>query len=232
MNNTDFRYYQVEGVYGAMPSVTSILHEFLPEADALRWWKENNPDWKEIMNYRASVGTLTHHMIAEHLSSRFGLPKPEPLEMKITPQMEIEAGAAMSYFDDFVSRYELEPDAIEEKVWHRIMKYAGTLDYKGKIHYKGKCRKVILDWKTSSNIWESHELQTVAYKQAILSDVNCKDNIDACGVVIVNPIKGLKIGRIVDEKLAWDGFWECFDKFQRIFRTTEEIVTKDEAGYK
>jgi len=234
---SNFRTYAVKGVSVRMPSVTSILHQFLPEADALKWWKESHPDWKEIMNYRAAVGTLTHHKIAEYFAERFSLEKPEPLNVKrmgidkITDQMEIEAGAAMSYFDDFTNKFHLVPDAIETGVWHRIMKYAGTLDFKGKITFNGKTRRVILDWKTSSDIWESHELQTVAYKQAVLSDPECKDKIDSCVVVIVNPVKGLKIGRILDDKLAWDGFWDCFDRFQTLFRTVEEIVTKEEAGY-
>jgi hypothetical protein len=152
--------------------------------------------------------------------------------MEYTDKMDIEAGASMSYFDDFINKYDLEPEAVETEIFHRIMKYKGTLDFRGKIRYKGVCRNVILDWKTSSDIWESHEMQTVAYKQALLTDFNNKNEVDACVVVIVNPIKGLKVGRVVNERLAWDQYWDCFDCYQRTYRTTEELITKDEAGYK
>jgi hypothetical protein len=210
-----------------MPSVTSLLHDFIPEGEGIKRWKDNTPDWKEKMSKAANVGTITHHNIANYLNDKFDLGKTlKPLEFKepIYPQVEIEACAAMSYFDDFIRHYKVEPLDVELEIYHKQLKYAGTLDFVGMF---GGVPSVI-DWKTSSSIWPTYQAQVVAYKKAVLSQEEiCKrlkiDKIERCVIVVVNQRNGLKVGEVIDENIAWDIFWGAYDRFQELFRPEKRI---------
>jgi hypothetical protein len=204
-----------------MGSVTSILHHCLPESPSLVAWKERTKNWHDIMTFRGNVGTIVHNAISTYFSERYSIPIETPrVDFEVTTDMELEADLAMGSFSEFIRKFKLEPEEIEATVWHRKLRYAGRTDWIGWMND----RRVLLDWKTSSNIWPNHTYQVVAYKQAYLSDPAAKGGITSCFVVVLNPTKGLMVGRVHDEKVAWGEWVGAFNKFQEQFRMEEERI--------
>lgn len=223
----NFRWYMVDGQ--KYPSVTSLLHDFVDEPDSLKKWKDNVPNWKEIMKNAANVGTLVHHNIAQYYIDKFDLKqelKPLGIKELIDSQVEIRAGAAMSYFDDFLRQFEFEPVAVEVETHHKVMKYAGTIDAPG---WWGKDREpAIVDWKTGSNIYPTYPAQVVAYEKMFLSQKELCEKfgikeIKRRMIVLINPLKGLTVGEVMDPSIAWDMFFGAFDKFQELFRPEKRL---------
>jgi len=216
---SNFRWYNVDGMI--LPSVTSILHEFTEETESLKKWKKSNTDWKEIMDFKAHVGTLVHNRIGNFFIDKYGLQDtPQKVEFEITDRMDIETEACLSYFNDFITKFKVEPHGIEIRSWHRKYKYAGTCDFVGLVNGV----ESLIDWKTSFSIYDSHKYQVVAYKRSLLSDKEFKYPIKRCIVVLVNARNGLKVGEIANEDKAWTGFMEPFNKFQMQYREPFERV--------
>jgi hypothetical protein len=70
-------------------------------------------------------------------------------------------------------------------VWSEVYKYAGTLDFLGTISIPegdkmftpelwGNDIFILIDWKTSSGIWDEYEIQVAAYRQAVLEHIKAK----------------------------------------------------------
>jgi len=219
----NFRFYKLDGM--ELPSVTSILGAF-GEADEKFKKFAATPEGKELLDFKAKVGTIVHNKIAEYFIKQFSLDKGKPMKVnfQITQDMEIEAGAAMSYFDDFIKKFKVVPIEVEKKVWHRKMKYAGTADFLGTINGI----PCVVDWKTSSTIRPDYPSQIMAYKQAMLSDEEFKTEIKMGVIVNINARKGLTVGKVIDEAKAWDGFLTPFGRFQTIFRNLYEQIDLNE----
>jgi len=221
----NFRFYKVDGVQ--MPSVTTILGEFGEENESFKKFARENA---EFLQFKANIGTVVHNRIAKYFIDNYKLKgkeikgEPMKIDFEITDDMEIEIGSAMSYFDDFIKKYKVEPIEIEKQIWHRKMKYAGTADFLGYVNNI----LAVVDWKTSSSIYPDYPSQVTAYKQAILSEPDFKSEIKMCALVMVNARKGLTVGRVVDESKAWDGFLKPFNKFQAIYRLPYEQINIDE----
>jgi hypothetical protein len=220
----NFRFYEIEGI--KMPSVTAILHTFTPESDGLQNWKKRTPNWTEVLKQKAMVGTIVHNNIAQYFIDKFDLKTElEPLELPIPlpPETEIEASASMGYFDDFTKQYDIVPDGVEDRIWHRKMHYAGRIDFLGKLNGIS----TLIDFKTSAGIYGSYLAQGVAYKKAILSNPNYKGKVERVVIVMINPIKGLVVGECLDEDIAWDTFWNAYDSFQQLM-WPDKLVKKGE----
>lgn len=216
------RYYFVDGI--AMPSVTTIIHNYTPESTGLQLWKKKFVDWEVRLAQAATVGTLVHYRIAQYFSREFNLP-PTQLELDktpITPEMSERVNLIMGNFEALIKKEKMKPSAIELSCWHRKAHYAGTVDWLGE--FRG--RRVLLDWKTSSGIYPSHLAQVVAYKRALLSDPRFEGGIDACFVVVVND-NCVEIREVREENAALDLYWQAFDAFQMCKRPQKQWITKE-----
>lgn len=215
----NFRLYDVEGM--KLPSVTTILHNFIPDDAGLKRWKANTPDWREQFEFKGKVGTLVHNRISEYFIDKFGVEgEAQTVDFDITTDIELEARMCMSHFEEFVRKFNPIPKAVEVRVWHRVMKYAGTMDWVGQINDMD----VIVDWKTSARIYPSHTYQISAYRQAYESDPEVKKKMDACVLIILNVRNGLTVGKVIDEDKAWKEYLGAFDEFQKVYRNPEDQI--------
>jgi len=216
----NFRFYRVDGM--ELPSVTSILGEFGEKNESFKKFSKDNA---EFLKFKASIGTVVHNRIAQYFIDNFKLKgTPMKVNFPITDDMEIEISSAMSYFDDFIRKYKVEPIEVEKQMWHRKMKYAGTCDLVGYVNNI----LAVVDWKTSSSIWPDYPPQLSAYKKALMSDPDFKGEIKMTVLVMVNARKGLTVGRVVDENIAWQQFLISFDRFQKIYRLPYEQIDINE----
>lgn len=216
------RFYQIEGM--SLPSVTSILAEFLPEGEALQRWKARTPDNERVMARSAAIGTLVHYRIAQYFSEKFHTP-PVLLDLKgaaVDEEMVETVNLLMSYFEDVLRVHEPIPEKTEFTVWHRRALYAGSGDMLG--HFDRLY--TLLDWKTSSGIFPRHRAQAWAYKKALTSDPKFGRKIDQLAIVDMSAKHGLKV-EIVDEAKAEAVWWEAFDAYQMAERPQDKWITRE-----
>ena len=108
-----------------------------------------------IRDAAGEIGTVAHGLIEEFFTK-------EPFNVYEYPAESI-AVARLCYegFRAFESTNDLECYHAEVPVVHEDMLYGGTLDWVGKINGE----EVLLDFKTSNNIYMSHRIQQAAYME-------------------------------------------------------------------
>lgn len=171
--------YTVNGTFENYISVTTIIHKFFEEFDALKVISKmkNSPKWitnkyygktdEEIMNEweetrksAAEAGTKMHLEIEKFLN-----------EYK-NDENTIESSIEWKYFLNFWNDHknELEPFRTEWKIWTEEYKIAGSIDC---VFYSKKTNNLcIYDWKRSKEI-KMHNSYTNAKKPIdYLSDCN------------------------------------------------------------
>jgi hypothetical protein len=150
----------------------------------------------------ASIGTLTHEWIHDYLNDK----NPDPPK---NPQM----AASVESFLEWEQQNPLTPYETEFKVYSREYEYAGTCDYDGMVGDE----RCIVDWKTGSNVYPEHALQTVAYKLAREEELDV--TYDARWVVVLpkdgGPVKAKRYGQdTVDKDVK--GFLGALDLYRAI----------------
>jgi ATP-dependent exoDNAse (exonuclease V) beta subunit len=211
-----------------MPSVTSLLDEFLPEADGLKAWRDRTPDWKEIMRKKALIGTAVHHYASNWFRiNKMHLPElPPDFDLSdFNAQMMTEYVAAIHNFLKFTSKYSIAPVESEIQVYHKKYKYAGTVDLIADVDGVS----TIIDFKTSSRVRKNYEAQLVAYKRALLSYDGDPFKVRNCRLLIVklNFENDLLVWSVADEGKAWALFYKAIDAFQRKYRQEKEWVANE-----
>jgi len=58
----DDGYYHIQRAGQKLPSVTTVIGDQLNQ-DSLERWKENTPNWREVRDRAATVGTLCHRRV-------------------------------------------------------------------------------------------------------------------------------------------------------------------------
>lgn len=126
---------------------------------AIRWGKYR---WTDARNERAEVGTGIHEMIEAIHTGAWNFPVLDDEQVRI-----------MKQWDKLNERYEITPHRSEFSVWKFDSKtnrdYAGTADGLWDIvdRETGESwSNVIIDLKTSKNIWPEHWLQLAALQRA------------------------------------------------------------------
>lgn len=150
----------VDGVF--FPSVTTIIasepHPWLDK------WREK---WGALADRKTKaasvVGSEFHRCVEQYLDTgRFSSPCTRVTGM-------------MGSFITWAQGVDGVVDATELKVISRTYAYSGTLDAVGKLDGK----PVVFDWKTSSRIYPSVDMQLAAYAQAYKEETgkNIKEGI-------------------------------------------------------
>ena len=103
------------------------------------------------------IGTQVHALIEWTLKGE--------LCVKVGPSPEIsnQAQDAFGKWVNWRKEVKLKPLFVEQQIWSRQHRYAGTLDLLAEI--EGKL--TVLDWKTGKAIYPEAKLQNAAYRQAI-----------------------------------------------------------------
>jgi hypothetical protein len=134
----------------------SLILETL-EKKALRYYygKHGTKEAERLSRMEANTGTFAHSYIKSFFTG-------EVFRDWDTVQQE-KYFSSVRNFHEFEEKFDLRPVFIEKTVYSLKYSFAGTFDG---LFWIGK-RLVLLDWKTSSGIWDSYQLQLVAYRVAL-----------------------------------------------------------------
>lgn len=157
----DSHYYWIDDEF--VPATTEILGVAGPVEYGLRsFWQNNSAsEAQKIVDQAKDFGSLVHDAIEQLLNG-------ESINMlewqSAMPHYKKDfAKHIMSFYNWF---YEFKPDIESVKSEHVVgskkYKYGGTVD----LYCEKDGEAWIIDFKTSSGIYLSHELQLAAYKQA------------------------------------------------------------------
>ena len=183
--------YRVDGEY--VPSVTTILGvinkpALMPWAakEGARWFMENTsivPDQEDRDAYpvfadgmtldgmyngirgafRATskeardIGTAVHKWCEEAINWKLGNGE-EP-----TMLTDERAVSAIDGFRDWIAQNNIEWVSSEERIYNREHNYAGTVDAVAYVNDEF----CVIDFKTSTGIWDEYFLQVAAYAEAV-----------------------------------------------------------------
>ena len=225
--NEKKHYYTVEGEYA--PSVTTILDSIAKPA--LIPWAANegakffishaHEDMKaEDMAkgirgaYRTSsgqalnIGMEVHKWCEEAILWKLGKGEtPLPLE-------RTESKNAINAFREWTKANDVEWLTVEEKVYHRGHKFAGTVDATAIVN-DDYC---VIDFKTSGAIYSAYHLQCAAYAKAI-EDMRGKE-VDKAYVLRFDKKTGeFEAGssvEIMDNFIAFLGFLEGYSRLRTL----------------
>lgn len=180
--NTDtFHYYLIDGEY--IPSVTWILGDAAPVGQGLRyfWQTKTKEEADQILSESAEFGTRMHHAAEDFLHD-------VELDLKEdycdTRSRHTLASVARFYNDYQPEDYQVELTVAHNKeINGQIVKFGGKVDFVGTLTdpKTGKKQKWLIDFKTSSQIHFSHELQVVAYRAGLLESHGIE--VDKIGVL-------------------------------------------------
>lgn len=150
------------------PSVTYIKGRTLPKEDRLIEWiaGKGYDESKRFMNYKAELGSYVHDTIERAMKDGYVV-TPEEID---THFMKDPKGAAfvkncLKSCMAFIAKH--QPRIIECEANFCADDYAGTIDIVCSFPNSDNPDEVfVLDWKTSSGIYEDHEIQAEAYMRA------------------------------------------------------------------
>ncbi len=106
----------------------------------------------------ADDGIQVHALIAWRLEKMMGKEAPRP-------QVSEAAAFRESGWAHWAKDVRLKPLAVEAKLLHKTLRYCGTLDLLAEV----EGRVGLWDYKRSSKVYESHRLQSSAYRMALES---------------------------------------------------------------
>ncbi len=155
--------------FGKFPSVTSIL-SLVPKPALEEWKRRMGKDAKRIAAEAAVIGTVCHYRILNRYSIRqlepptVHLPWKDSLEW--LEELNYRAELAEQMWEEAVKDADLTPLYVEHTLVSREHRFAGTFDLLAKI----KDFNVLIDLKTSKELWDTYKLQLGAYY------ILCKEN--------------------------------------------------------
>lgn len=142
--------YAVDG--RPLVAVTTVIHQVLRAPELEAWFKRVGMDADAIRDEAAAFGRSVHAGLAAHLSGRSLLPLDMPEEWRRI----IEAGR--QWLDANIE----EVVAVEQPIASLRYGYAGTPDLYG----VRKGRPLLVDFKTTGDIYWGHRAQMGAYRKA------------------------------------------------------------------
>ena len=104
-----------------------------------------------------NIGIITHDWVEEAINFH--------MKGGVIPKLptQEEALNSIDAFQSWVQENEIEWLSSEEKLYHRKLKYAGTLDARAYINGE----YCVIDWKTSKAVYPEYHLQVAAYAKAV-----------------------------------------------------------------
>jgi len=167
-----------------VPSVTTILSELNKPALVPWAWKLGTQgiDYRGYVDALASIGTLAHKMILDHLRGD----KTDLGEYAAT-MVDLASNCFLSFLA-WERGHVLKPVMLETPLVSESLRYGGTMDYYGTIDGT----LTVMDFKTGKGIYDEHFMQGGAYMNLIIENGN-----DAPAAIRI-----LNIGRAENEEFA------------------------------
>lgn len=175
------RYELKDGTY--VPGVTTITQQ-IPKPFLYKWYNKlglAGIDSSKYMDNLADVGTLAHYSVERFVQN--AEPDMDYIET-FPPTAKKLAARSLETFKGWLTINPFKPIFCEKQLVSEELKFGGTCDMYGEIYGK----KVLIDIKTSKNIYLDHEVQTVAYRRLLLENGY---DVDECRI--------LKVGRDENE---------------------------------
>jgi hypothetical protein len=170
--------------------VTRVL-DIISKPYFYRWYAKHGLEWcNNYRDSRAVFGTRVHKEIQNILQD-----KPywvDDDEMQDVLQV---------FKDEFLGIYDIEVLDLEFHLFNQEFGYAGTCDFLGVVDDK----KIVIDWKTSKNVYSNYPLQVSAYLYAYEQMHGV--SLDGAAVVCIND-SGIK-----DKWFSRDECLRLFDFF-------------------
>ena len=217
-------YYMVEGEYA--PSVTTILDSIakpalLPWAasEGAKWYLANHESgikpedmakgirgaFRRKSQDALDIGQAVHKWCEGAILWKLGKGHPPP-----TPDHEA-AQNSIAAFREWVKINDVEWHSVEEKVYNRGHKYAGTVDAIATVNDE----YCVIDFKTSGAIYAPYYLQCAAYAKAI-EDMRGRD-IEKAYILRFDKKTGeFETGSSVEIQENFMGFLGFLDGYRRL----------------
>ena len=159
---------------GDYVSVTSKLGETVPKGEGFYRWLGNADSYEDTQKYmkqRGEVGTKVHEL-CEKIASQGArvVDELKPLEDEVWKKADS--------FQNFIEDKEPEVIDTEFVVFCKEFNYAGRVDLLVEIDGE----RVLIDLKTSKNIYDSHRLQLMLYRYGLEEG---GVDIDKCAVLLL-----------------------------------------------
>jgi len=123
----------------------------------------------------------------------------------------------LSSLQHFIDEFKPEIIDVEQRVYSPSLRVAGTYDLYAKIDGQ----LVVIDWKTSKRIYDSHHLQAAAY-EGMRRELGQHEA--TAMIVRLNPEGG--VPEFVQTKATWDDFKACY----ALWQARKRIEAKEEAA--
>lgn len=199
-------------------TTTIVSAQLAWNKQALMYWAwsqgRDGKDFREERDAAAALGTIVHSCIELEMrggsweSVWTGASPPEPSFKSLVEP-------SMLAFWEWRDSYQLETTGSEVQLVSEKWRYGGTLDYPARV----KGRRVILDLKTSGNVYPDHRIQLRAYGE--LWNENYPED----------PVTGYHLLRVGKEDGGfahhyWPSLekeWECFRLLLELHRLAKEL---------
>jgi hypothetical protein len=137
--------YEIDGMRYAR--VTRVL-DIIAKPEFYRWYaKHGVRKCNSIRDDRAAFGTRLHKEIQNKLEGKnVWLDNPEMVK-------------CFKNFNLWLSLHDVEIHCLECNIWNKELLSAGTCDFVGRVDGKN----MLLDWKSSKRVYDTHNLQVAAY---------------------------------------------------------------------
>lgn len=223
----------VNGVpeYKAVPSVTWITQSYPKGIGYYKWLAEHGWDEAESIKTQAGdKGTKVHLAIEDIMQGKEVRIDSKYTNKSLESEEELtleECDAILSYLSFLKSKeaegFIIETLTYEKTVFSDQYDYAGTIDWIVKFTHKltpMESEYWIIDFKTSQQVWPSHELQLNAYKQTLENGENLVPGLDITNLRIAILQVGYR-----KNKAGWK-FTEIENDFD-MFLTAQKIWKKE-----
>lgn len=222
--------------YLAVPSVTWIAQSYPKGIGYFKWLAEKGWDEAEAIKTQAGdKGTKVHLAIEDVLlGNEVRIDSKYP--NKTTEQMEEltieECDAILSFIswkEEMEKEWTIETLASEVAVFSVKNNYAGTIDWIVKLTHKetAEVRVLIIDFKTSQQVWQSHGIQVNAYKESIVNGENAITGIPGGFDLAQIEMGILQVGYLKNK--ARYKYNEIEDDFD-MFLTVQKIWNREHEG--
>lgn len=175
-----------------LPSVTTVIDQ-KPEPKGLKYWKQKydgtngNEHWEDILSYKANRGTMIHYNLLNEFApdDMFGRNEEDSTEqLKLDGNWERyrdELGFAEDAWKEIKEIRGISAENVldvECFVTNTGIGYAGQFDM---LYIDIDGNLVLSDLKTSKRVYDKHQMQLIAYDNALSLD------IDILEVVRIHP---------------------------------------------
>ncbi len=212
-----------------VPSVTWITQSYPKGIGYFKWLAEHGWDEAESIKTQAGdKGTKVHLAIEDIMQGKEVRIDSKYMNRSLGEEEELgleECDAILSFLawkKEKEEEWIVETVTYEATVFSEQYNYAGTIDWIVKLTHKttGEVQFWIIDFKTSQQVWPSHELQLNAYKRTVENGENGIKDLDVTNIRMAVLQVGYR-----KNKAGWK-FTEIEDDFD-MFLTAQKIWKKE-----